>query len=104
MSKVESGVYPVHQNKFKIGIKGAASTQPTDMKTIKDLETFSLSMDNNIEEWSALDQEGWTRRMSTGKGFSISLSGKSFFNLWLQLGHLFSTPVTKLLDFVKTST
>ena len=44
MSKVESGVYPVHQNKFKIGIKGAASTQPTDMKTIKDLETFSLSM------------------------------------------------------------
>ena len=68
MSKVESGVYPVHQNKFKIGIKGATSTQ--------DLETFSLSMDNNIEEWSALDQEGWTRRMSTGKGFSISLSGK----------------------------
>ena len=46
------------------------------MVTIKDLETFSLSMDNNIEEWSALDQEGWTRRMSTGKGFSISLSGK----------------------------
>ena len=31
MSKVESGVYPVHQNKFKIGIKGAGSTQPTDM-------------------------------------------------------------------------
>lgn len=76
MAVVTSGVYPVHQNKFKIGTKGAASTLPTDMKTIKDLETFSLSMDNNIEEWSALDQEGWTRRMATGKGFSISLSGK----------------------------
>ena len=76
MAAVTSGVYPVHQNKFKIGKKGSASTSAEDMVTIKDLETFSLSMDNNIEEWSALDQEGWTRRMSTGKGFSISLSGK----------------------------
>ena len=67
MPEVTSGVYPVHQNKFKIGTNGAASTSPTNMKEIKDLETFSLSMDNNIEEWAALDQEGWTRRMATGK-------------------------------------
>lgn len=76
MAAVTSGVYPVHQNKFKIGKKGKLSQSPADMATIKDLETFSLSMDNNIEEWAALDQEGWTRRMATGKGFSISLSGK----------------------------
>ena len=53
MATVTSGVYPVHQNKFKIGINGSASASPTNMKEIKDLETFSLSMDNNIEEWSA---------------------------------------------------
>lgn len=73
---VSSGVYPVYQNQFKIGSKGAASTAPDDMVTIKDLETFSLSMDNNIEEWTPMDTEGWIRRMQTGKGFSISLNGK----------------------------
>ena len=76
MAKVSSGVYPVYDNVFKIGIKGLASTNPTDMKTIADCETFSVAMDNNIEEWTPMDQEGWIRRMQTGKGFSISISGK----------------------------
>ena len=34
---------------FKIGVKGSTSTKE-DMKTIADCETFSLSMDNNVEE------------------------------------------------------
>ena len=75
MATVTSGVYPVFDNKFKIGTKGRTSTDE-DMKEIADCETFSLSMDNNVEEWTPMTTEGWIRRMQTGKGFSISISGK----------------------------
>lgn len=75
MAKVTSGVYPVFNNEFKIGTKGKSS-EDEDMQTIADLETFSVSLDNNIEEWTPMDQEGWVRRLQTGKGFSISLNGK----------------------------
>lgn len=75
MATVTSGVYPVFNNIFKIGIKGKTSTEE-DMKTIADCETFSLSIDNNVEEWTPMTTEGWIRRMQTGKGFSISISGK----------------------------
>jgi len=70
-----AGVYPVFDLKFKIGTKGASSTE-TDMKEIKDMETFSPSVDGNVEEWTPMDTEGWVRRLMTGKGFAISLSGK----------------------------
>ncbi|SEA06043.1 hypothetical protein SAMN04515656_10344 [Eubacterium aggregans] len=67
---ITSGVYPVFENKFKIGTA-------TDTKvSIADLETFSVSMDNNVEEWTPMDTEGWIRRLMTGKAFTISLSGK----------------------------
>lgn len=69
MGTVTTGVYPVFDNIFKIGTKGANSVDPTDMKTIADCETFSMSMDNNIEEWTPMTTEGWIRRMMTGKGF-----------------------------------
>ncbi len=75
MATVTSGVYPVFNNIFKIGTKGKISTEE-DMKAIADCETFSLSMDNNVEEWTPMTTEGWIRRMQTGKGFSISISGK----------------------------
>ncbi|MCI8641030.1 MAG: hypothetical protein HFJ59_04065 [Clostridia bacterium] len=75
MATITSGVYPVFNNIFKIGIKGRESADE-DMKTIADCETFSLSMDNNVEEWTPMTTEGWIRRMQTGKGFSISISGK----------------------------
>ncbi len=75
MATVQSGVYPVFNNVFKIGTKGRSSAAE-DMKTIADCETFSLSMDNNVEEWTPMTTEGWIRRMQTGKGFSISISGK----------------------------
>ena len=68
-------VYPVYNNVFKIGTKGLQSTE-SDMKTIADLETFEVSFDNNIEEWSPMDLEGWKRRLATGKGLGITLSGK----------------------------
>lgn len=75
MATVTSGVFPVFNNVFKIGTKGRSSAAE-DMKTIADCETFSLSMDNNVEEWTPMTTEGWIRRMQTGKGFSISISGK----------------------------
>ena len=75
MATVTSGVYPVFDNVFKIGIDGKESTEEK-MKTIADCETFSLSMDNNVEEWTTMTTEVWIRRMQTGKGFSISISGK----------------------------
>lgn len=75
MATVTSGVYPVFDNVFKIGTVGKTS-QASDMKAIADCETFSMSMDNNVEEWTPMTTEGWIRRMMTGKGFSISISGK----------------------------
>lgn len=70
-----SGVYPVFNNVFKIGTKGKTSSEE-NMKPIADLETFSVSLDNTIEEWTPMTTQGWVRRLQTGKGFSISLSGK----------------------------
>ena len=57
MPNVSSGVYPVFNNVFKIGTAGRSSTA-SDMKTIADCETFSLSMDNNVEEWTPMTTEG----------------------------------------------
>lgn len=70
-----TGVYPVFDNNFKIGTKGATSATE-DMKTIADMESFSVSLDNGIEEWNPMDTGGWTRRLTTAKSVSISLSGK----------------------------
>lgn len=40
------------------------------------MENFSVSIDGNVEEWSPMEQEGWLKRMVTGKALTISLSGK----------------------------
>lgn len=75
MAKITSGVYPVFENEFKIGVAGKASTTE-QMKTIADLENFSVALDNNVQEWTPMTTQGWVRRLQTGKGFSITLSGK----------------------------
>ena len=75
MSTTNLGVYPVFDLEFKIGIEGRESTE-SDMKIIKDMETFSPSIDGNVEEWTPMDTEGWIRRLMTGKGFAIALNGK----------------------------
>lgn len=68
-----TGVYPVWENKFKISTGGRSGAT---MATIADLETFSVAIDGNVEEWSPMEMEGWLRRMVTGKALTISLSGK----------------------------
>lgn len=65
----ESGVYPVYKNQFEIGT-GATKN------AIADMENFSVSFDNGVEEWTPFDAEGWTRRLMTAKSVTISVSGK----------------------------
>lgn len=73
----KTGVFPVHKNKFSIGIKGRASTSPgEDMKPIAEMESFGVAIDGNTVEWSPMEAEGWMRRMVTGKSLTITLSGK----------------------------
>ena len=71
---VSSGVYPVYENQFKVNT--AASGATATYSAIADMETFSVSIDNNVEEWTPFTTEGWVRRLMTGKGLTISVSGK----------------------------
>lgn len=75
MALVTSGVYPVYNTEFKIGTKGKTSST-SDMKTIADMETFSMSIDNTVEEWTPMTTDGWARALMTGKKFTISMKGK----------------------------
>ena len=75
MPRVSSGVFPVYNNEFKVGTNGRSSAA-ADMKTIADMVSFSVSINGNVEEWTPMTTEGWVRRLMTGKGFSITLSGK----------------------------
>lgn len=70
-----AGVFPVHNNIFKINIVGRTAV-PGDFATIKDLETFGLAVESNTEEWTPMDLGGWVRQAVTGKKLSISFSGK----------------------------
>jgi hypothetical protein len=66
-----SGVFPCYENQFKIGTAGAQT-----LNTIADMESFSVSFDDGVEEWTPFETEGWKRRLKTAKGLSISVSGK----------------------------
>ena len=76
------GVLPVYENEFYVSTNGRGTGTGEDkyetctFEKVADMENFSVSIDTNIEEWSPMDTQGWTRRLATGKGFSISLSGK----------------------------
>lgn len=65
-----TGVYPVYDQQFKIG---AASNS---VSTIADMESFSVSFDNNIETWYAIAEDGWQKALLTGKAITISVNGK----------------------------
>lgn len=67
------GVFPVFDIKFKIN---TSKTGTPELKEIADMETFSISIDGNVEEWTPMETEGWVKRLATGKGFSIALNGK----------------------------
>lgn len=71
-----TGVYPVYENQFAVDIKGGDGATAANLKDIADMESFSVSIDGNVEEWKPFDQKGWTRRLVTGKSITISISGK----------------------------
>jgi len=70
-----TGVFPVYNLIFRIGTKGKTSAE-ADMAPIADLETFGLSIDGNVEEWTPMTTAGWKRALMTGKGFSFDMKGK----------------------------
>lgn len=68
-----AGVFPVFDLDFKINtVPGGTAL----LAQIKDIETMSLSIDGNVEEWTPMDTEGWVRRLMTGKSFTMGLNGK----------------------------
>lgn len=70
----QTGVYPCYKNQFQIetGKTGDAKT----MSSIADMESFSVSFDNGIEEWTPFETEGWLRRLATAKAVTITVAGK----------------------------
>lgn len=67
-----TGVYPCYENQFQIAT--AADGEAT--AAIADCESFSVSFDNGVEEWTPFDTEGWTRRLLTAKSITISVTAK----------------------------
>ena len=72
----KTGVYPVYENQFKIDKSGGDGSNESNLVSIADMESFSVSIDGNVEEWKPFDHAGWTRRLMTGKSITISISGK----------------------------
>lgn len=69
------GVFPVYNLIFKIGTKGKSSADE-DMKEIADLESFGISIEGSVENWTPMTTAGWARALMTGKSFSIDMKGK----------------------------
>lgn len=65
-----NGVFPCYKNQFQIG------DSKESLSNIADMETFSPSFDNGVEEWTPYDTEGWIRRLMTSKSVTISVTGK----------------------------
>lgn len=76
MATVTSGVYPVYENQFQISTNGRTEGAEGTFVDVADMESFSVSFDDNVEEWTPMTTEGWVRRLKTGKGITISLTGK----------------------------
>lgn len=70
---VTGGVFPCYENQFQIN---TSMTSTPAFKTIADCETFGVSFDNGVEEWTPFESEGWIRRLKTAMGVTISVSGK----------------------------
>lgn len=64
-----SGVFPCYEGMMQIKVSGT-------YQDIADMESFSISIDNGVEEWNPYGQDGWVRRLMTAKSVTISASGK----------------------------
>lgn len=70
------GVHPVNATTFGVNPNGRTGTESV---VVKDAESLSIAIDNNIEEWDAMDAGGWKRRLTTAKSITISMGGKRNF-------------------------
>lgn len=68
-----TGVFPCYENQFKVN---TSSTSSASWATIADCETFEVSFDNGVEEWTPFESEGWIRRLMTAKAVTITVTGK----------------------------
>lgn len=75
METFKTGVFPVYDLDFTIGTKGESSAE-ADMKTIADMENFSMSVTSDTQEWNPFESNGWRKLLVTAKALTISLSGK----------------------------
>ena len=48
-------VYPVFNNKFKVGIAGGGTAETT----IANLTNFAPSIEGGVDEWNPMEAEGW---------------------------------------------
>lgn len=55
---------------------GGDGSEESNLVPIADMESFSVPIDGNVEEWNPYDAKGWVNRLVTGKGLTISVSGK----------------------------
>lgn len=69
-----TGVYPCYENQFQIDT--SADGKGASMESIADCESFAVSFDNGVEEWTPMESEGWKRRLMTAKALTISVTGK----------------------------
>lgn len=69
----KTGVFPCYENQFQIGEIEAS------LNNIADMETFSMKLDNGVEEWSPYGENGWIKRLMTSKSITISVAGKRNF-------------------------
>ena len=46
------------------------------MAEIAELESFGLSIEGNVENWTPMDKNGWASNLMTGKSFSFDMKGK----------------------------
>ena len=70
MAAKDPGVFPVYKNAFQLG------AEEGKLNSIADMESFSVSFDNGVENWTPMDTEGWQRGLMTAKALTISVSGK----------------------------
>ena len=68
-----TGVFPCYENQFKVN---TSSTNSAVWSTIADCETFEVTFDNGVEEWTPFESEGWVRRLMTAKNVTITVTGK----------------------------
>lgn len=69
----DTGVNPVNALTFGVSITGRTTPESTP---VSDAESLAISIDGNVEEWDAMDQAGWKRRLMTAKSVSVSMGGK----------------------------